>query len=228
MNEHGFLLINKPTEWTSHDVVGYLRKVTRVKKIGHAGTLDPFASGLLIVAVGRENTKRLDEFKGFDKTYIATLHLGAVSDTFDSTGVITPVSDKNILRSEVEEILKNFMGEQSQLPPMFSAKKVNGKKLYKLARQGIEVERKPSLITVYDIKILGYTYPFLELEICCSTGTYIRTLAHDIGEKLGVGAYCESLQRISIGNFHLKDALEIKNVTAKILEENMSKMFNMV
>jgi tRNA pseudouridine55 synthase len=211
MPENGFLLVNKPTTWTSHDVVGYLRKVTHIKKIGHAGTLDPFASGLLLVAIGREHTKRLDEFKGLDKTYIATLRLGAVSDTFDSTGVITNASDKDILRTEVEEILKNFVGEQSQVPPMYSAKKVNGKKLYKLARKGIEVERKPTLITIYELKILDYTYPLLRLKIHCSTGTYIRTLAHDIGEKLGVGAYCEQLERTNIGSFSGDNALPIKD-----------------
>ncbi len=211
MLENGFLLINKPTTWTSHDVVGYLRKVTRVKKIGHAGTLDPFASGLLIVAVGRENTKRLDEFKGLDKTYIATLHLGAVSDTFDSTGVITEISDKKISFEEIENALKNFRGQIEQLPPMYSAKKVDGKKLYKLARQGIEVERKPNLITIYELKILEYSYPLLKIEVHCSTGTYIRTLAHDIGQKLGVGAYCEELQRTKIGEFFADTALPIKD-----------------
>jgi len=211
MKESGFLLVNKPTTWTSHDVVGYLRKVTRVKRIGHAGTLDPFASGLLVVAVGRENTKRLDEFKGMEKTYIATLHLGAVSDTYDSTGVIASVSEKNILLEEIQNILPEFLGEQNQLPPMYSAKKIGGERLYELARQGIEIERKPHHITIFDLKILEYSYPQLKLEVRCSTGTYIRTLAHDIGQKLDVGAYCEELERTRIGEFSGDRAISVKD-----------------
>jgi len=211
MKENGFLLVNKPTTWTSHDVVGFLRKVTHIKKIGHAGTLDPFASGLLIVAIGRENTKRLDEFKGLDKTYIATLHLGAMSDTFDSEGSINAVSDKNISLQEIQHIVPKFLGEQEQLPPMYSAKKVDGEKLYKLARKGIEVERKPQHITIFDLKILEYAYPLLKLEVRCSTGTYIRTLAHDIGQHLGVGAYCEELERTQIGEFSIKKATPVKD-----------------
>lgn len=217
----GFLLVNKEAGWTSHDVVGYLRKVTRIKKIGHAGTLDPFATGLLIVGIGRECTKRLDEFKGLDKTYQATLHLGAVSDTYDKTGVITEKSDKHILLEEIHTVLKDFTGEHDQLPPMYSAKKVDGKKLYKLARQGIEVERKPNHITIFDLKILEYTYPLLKLEIRCSTGTYIRTLAHDIGQHLGVGAYCEELERTTVGPYLVKDATPVKDFSRDNWENSL-------
>ncbi len=209
--ENGFLLINKPATWTSHDVVGYMRRVTHIKRIGHAGTLDPFATGLLIVAIGRENTKRLDEFKDLEKTYIATLRLGATSDTYDKTGLITELSDRKISLEEIQKILPDFVGAQEQLPPMYSAKKVDGKKLYKLARKGIEVERKAHHITIYDIELLDYTFPELKIRVRCSTGTYIRSLVQDIGQKLGVGAYCEELERVSIGEYSLENATPIKD-----------------
>jgi tRNA pseudouridine55 synthase len=209
--ENGFLLINKPATWTSHDVVGYMRRVTHIKRIGHAGTLDPFATGLLIVAIGRENTKRLDEFKDLEKTYIATLRLGATSDTYDKTGMITELSDRKISLEEIQKILPDFVGAQEQLPPMYSAKKVDGKKLYKLARKGIEVERKAHHITIYDIELLDYNFPELKIRVRCSTGTYIRSLVQDIGQKLGVGAYCEELERVSIGEYSIKNATPIKD-----------------
>lgn len=208
--ENGFLLVNKPEGWTSHDVVGYLRRVTKVKRIGHAGTLDPFATGLLIVAIGRENTKRLFEFQGLDKTYIATLQLGATSDTFDKTGVITELSDSQVSLEKIQSVLQSFIGAQNQLPPMYSAKKVNGKKLYKLARKGIEVERKPHHITIHTLELLEVTFPLVKIQVRCSTGTYIRTLVHDIGQKLEVGAYCEALERIAIGDYTLDKATDIK------------------
>lgn len=231
-----FLLIDKPPGWTSFDVVGFVRKQARQKdptnkkiKVGHAGTLDPFATGLLIVGVGREATKRLDEFKGMPKTYIATIQFGATSDTYDIDGVITPFtpaviptevegslkaqtsSDFSIplrfSRNDIEKVLKNFTGKQNQIPPMYSAKKINGKKLYELARAGITIERQPSEIEIYDIKLLEYTWPVLKIEVHCSTGTYIRSLAHDIGQKLGVGAYCSTLIRTAIGDYKLENAL---------------------
>lgn len=221
--ENNFLLINKPKDWTSHDVVGYLRKEYPKKtKVGHAGTLDPFATGLLIVGVGREATKRLDEFKNMPKIYIATLRLGATSTTFDPEGEITITNhnthnttqddDTNFdepTKKEIENILNSFIGKQQQIPPMFSAKKVGGQKLYDLARKGIEIERQPCEIEIYDIKLLDYNYPSLKIEVSCSTGTYIRTLAHDIGQKLGCGAYCEELERTRIGEYKLEDASSI-------------------
>lgn len=214
-----FLLINKEEGWTSHDVVGYLRKVTKIKKIGHAGTLDPFATGLLIVGIEREATKRLDEFKGMKKVYEAVVQLGAVSDTYDKTGVVeaTLMDTQSLQLSDVKTILPLFVGEQNQIPPMYSAKKVGGQKLYELARQGIEIERKPHHIFIENIKILtsslGRESPSFSLEVTCSAGTYIRTLVHDIGQKLGVGAYCEELKRTSIGNFSLEKAVMVKELT---------------
>ena len=215
-----FLLINKPVGWTSFDVVGFIRKKARIAhpenkkiKVGHAGTLDPFATGLLIVGVGREATKRLDEFKGMPKTYIATIQLGAVSDTYDIDGVIIPNPiKKEPTTTEVENTIKTFLGPQQQIPPMYSAKKINGKKLYELARQGITIERKPSDIEIYEINLLEYTWPILKIEVKCSAGTYIRSLANDIGQKLGVGAYCSALTRTAIGDYKLENALSPDDV----------------
>lgn len=215
-----FILVDKPVGWTSFDAVNFVRHQLRLAtgnkkiKVGHAGTLDPFATGLLIIAAGRENTKRIDEFKAMPKTYVATIRLGATSDTFDSTGeiVITPLEKdaKPPTLEKIQTILTAFIGPQLQLPPMFSAKKINGERLYTLARQGIVVERQPNEITLFNIKLLDYNYPNLSIEVTCSTGTYIRTLAYDIGEKLGVGAYCQELRRTSIGIYNVANATELK------------------
>ncbi len=208
-----FLLIDKPVGWTSFDVIAFLRKKLGKDgkkskiKIGHAGTLDPFATGLLIIGIGREATKRLDEFKNLKKTYRATIRLGATSNTDDKTGTITEqIIAKIPDQSEVENILKQLLGKQEQIPPMFSAKQIGGTRLYKLARKGIEIERKPTEIEIFEIKLLQYIYPRLEIEVSCSTGTYIRTLARTIGERLGIGGYCEELERTAIGDFRLAEA----------------------
>lgn len=215
-----FILVDKPVGWTSFDAVNFVRHQLRLAtgnkkiKVGHAGTLDPFATGLLIIAAGRENTKRIDEFKAMPKTYVATIRLGATSDTFDSTGEIClkPLEKdvKPPTLEKIQAILTAFIGPQLQLPPMFSAKKINGERLYTLARQGIVVERQPNEITLFNITLLDYTFPNLSIEVTCSTGTYIRTLAYDIGEKLGVGAYCQELRRTSIGIYNVANATELK------------------
>lgn len=229
--DKNFLLINKPAGWTSFDVVGFLRKKFRQAgskskmKIGHAGTLDPFATGLLIVGVGREATKRLDEFKNLKKTYHATIHLGANSNTDDKTGTITEKSVAEIpTQTEVENILKNLIGKQEQIPPMFSAKTINGTRLYKLARQGIEVERQPSQIEIFEIKLLHYIYPLLEIEVSCSSGTYIRTLARTIGERLHTGGYCEELKRTAIGEFRLTEAKKPEEIILSSVIDSESKI----
>lgn len=209
-----FILINKPTGWTSFDAVNFIRKKIRAEhpelkniKVGHAGTLDPFATGLLIVAAGREATKKIDKFKNLPKTYLAVIHFGAVSDTMDKTGKITVIIRQDgIARAKIEEAIKSFLGPQLQTPPMFSAKKINGKRLYELARQGREIDRKPAPVEIYDIRAVEYSWPILKVKIRCSPGTYIRALAHDIGQKLGVGAYCEELTRTAIGDYRLEEA----------------------
>ncbi|MBI2050940.1 MAG: tRNA pseudouridine(55) synthase TruB [Parcubacteria group bacterium] len=206
----GFLLINKPPGPTSHDVIYQLRRITSIKQIGHAGTLDPFANGLLLVGIG-EATKLLRHYVGLDKTYEATLKLGATSDTQDRTGTLSNVRKVSIAKNDIESVLHSFIGKQTQVPPMHSAKKIGGVRLYKLARQGKEVKRKPVEIEVHDIKFLSLKGDLL--KICChvSSGTFIRTLAADIGKKLKTGAYVEELKRTAIGDFQLKDAAEIND-----------------
>ncbi len=221
-----FLLINKPRGWTSFDAVNFIRKkmisegAQKNIRVGHSGTLDPFATGLLIVGVGREATKKLDKFKNLRKTYVATVRLGAASDTGDLTGIITPTikpldprlrlpagrhgGDDNVT---LDNTLKSFLGPQLQTPPMYSAKKINGKKLYELARKGKTMERQPVPIKIYDIKLLDYVWPNLKIEVTCSAGTYIRVLAEDIGKKLGCGAYCQELMRTKIGEYNLDNAV---------------------
>jgi len=212
----GFVLINKPAGITSHGVVEKLRKITKIKKIGHAGTLDPFAQGLLLVGIGREFTKKLAIFQKKDKEYIATLKLGAESDTFDREGEIKENKVEKIpTREEIEEILKSFLGEILQIPPIFSAKKIKGKKLCDLARKGIKIEPRAQKVKIYEISILDYKFPYLKIKVNCSSGTYIRSLAHDIGKKLKFGAYLEELIRTKIGNFTLENAIDLSKINSK-------------
>ncbi|OGL87568.1 tRNA pseudouridine(55) synthase TruB [Candidatus Uhrbacteria bacterium RIFCSPLOWO2_02_FULL_49_11] len=218
----GFLLINKPIGPTSHDVVDMVRRATGIRTVGHAGTLDPFASGLLIVGVGREATRQLDQFKNLPKTYIATIRLGARSDTDDRTGQIEESRIKNLeLSSEkIEKLIQSFIGEVEQTPPMYSAKKIKGQKLYEIARQGRTVERKPANVTIHSIELLDISdteklknCPTIKLKINCSSGTYIRALARDIGEELQCGAYCEELTRTAIGPYTLSEATTLEQLT---------------
>lgn len=212
----GFLLIDKPKGMTSHDVVDALRKITKIKKIGHAGTLDPMATGLLIVGIGRSATKRLGEFQKLDKEYIAKLRLGAVSNTFDAEGEILEKKVKKIPTiKEIENVLKEFLGKIKQIPPPFSAKKIKGKKAYELARKGKIVKLSPIEVEIYNIEILNYSFPYLEIKVNCSSGTYIRSLANDIGEKLGCGALVEELKRTKIGNFSLENAFSLESLNSE-------------
>ncbi len=225
MPTSGFIIINKPVGPTSHDIVNQLRKITGIKKIGHAGTLDPFASGVLVLAIGREATKQIDKIVQTEKEYKADLYLGAVTDTYDRTGKITEEKKvEKIEEKKIEEILKSFRGEQEQVPPMFSAKKIKGQKLYKLARQGREVERKPVKINISKIQLVKYSFPRLKIRVRCSKGTYIRSLAHDIGQKLGCGAYLEELQRTAVGDYALKESIDLD----KINKDNWQKFLGKI
>jgi len=212
-NKSGFLLLNKPKGPTSFDMVYKLRKITGIKKIGHAGTLDPFASGLLIMAIGREATKQISKYVKLDKEYIATLKLGATSTTHDPEGKIK--ENKNYeypSRKKIENVLKNFLGKQEQIPPMFSAKKIKGKRLYDLARKGIEIKREAVNIDIKNIELLEYEWPNLRIKVSVSSGTYIRVLAFDIGEVLKTGAYLSKLKRTKIGKFKLDEAVLIESL----------------
>lgn len=213
LNFSAYLLINKPIGLTSHDVVDFLRSITKIKKIGHAGTLDPLAEGLLILAIGRLATKNINLFMSLDKEYVAEIKLGQETDTYDAEGEIT----KNYLggkinKKDVKKSLKKFIGEQMQIPPMYSAKKVDGEKLYNLARKNIIIDRKSNLIRINKIKIKKYKWPYLEILVNCSTGTYIRSLAYDLGLEIGCGAYLNKLKRIKIGNYKLKKAYNLDQI----------------
>ncbi|MFC1678441.1 tRNA pseudouridine(55) synthase TruB [Patescibacteria group bacterium] len=210
----GFLIINKPSGPTSHDIIDQLRKITNIKKIGHAGTLDPFASGVLIVAIGREATREISQFVKLDKKYIATLYLGANTDTYDKTGKRTErYSDETeITENQIQKITKDFIGQQKQIPPMYSAKKIKGKKLYELARKGIEIKREPVKIEIYNIKLLEFKWPYLKIKIHCTSGTYIRSLAYDLGTQLGCGAYLDELERVAVGNCDIKQAIDLRDI----------------
>jgi tRNA pseudouridine55 synthase len=185
-----------------------LRKKTGIKKIGHAGTLDPFASGVMILLIGREYTRKADQFITQDKEYRATLHLGIETTTYDPEGETTATSSAVPTLETIEEALTYFQGEMMQTPPMFSAKKVKGKKLYELARKGIEIERAPCPVHI-KTDLISYNYPHLELHITCSKGTYIRSIAHDLGKKLEVGAHLSALTRTRCGPYHLKECREL-------------------
>lgn len=203
----GFLLIDKPETWTSHDIVAYLRGVTGIKQIGHAGTLDPFATGLLILGIGNA-TKKLDAIHKFDKEYIGTIVFGATSDTDDCTGEILKMKDAKIFsEADLRNVLKTFEGETLQIPPMFAAKKVGGKKLYEIAREGKVIERAPAQIFIHEIELLETNLPRSgTIRVRCSTGTYIRALARDIGTALGTSAYLEYLRRTRIGPYKVENA----------------------
>ncbi len=208
--QSGFLLIDKSVGPTSFDIIYKLRKITDIKKIGHAGTLDPRASGLLIVAVGREATREIDKFLKLDKEYVAQIDLSKNTDTYDMEGKVTEeFVDKKIKKGEIKKVIKSFLGKQKQIPPMFSAKKVGGKKLYELARAGMKIERKSSDIEIFDIKITKYKWPKLEIKVKCGSGTYIRSLSRDIGKKLDQGGTLSSLKRTKINKYSLRKAKKI-------------------
>jgi len=212
----GFLLIDKPAGWTSFDVVAKLRRITGVRKIGHAGTLDPFATGLLIVAVGKDATKQMDQFVKLTKAYEATFVLGATSTTHDPEGdIVQNVNPESRIqnREPIESAIQALTGRLDQIPPMHSAIKVGGKRLYKLARQGKEIERKPRSIIVHAFEVLEYAWPELRVHILCSSGTYIRALARDLGTALGIGAYASALRRTKIGEYSVEDALSLDALT---------------
>lgn len=213
-----FLLIDKPKGLTSHDVVDSVRKITGEKKVGHAGTLDPNATGLLIIGVGKGATKKLGQIaKKTRKKYKAEIFLGEEKNTDDSQGV-TISKAKGFLppaEREVRLILATFLGEQEQTPPAFSAVKIKGEKAYELARKGKDVHLVPRKIKVYSIKLLSYKYPILKIEAVVSGGTYVRALARDIGKSLGCGAYLKSLRRTNIGIYSLKDAVSLDKLGEK-------------
>ena len=208
---NGVLNIYKEKGFTSHDVVAKLRGICGQKKIGHTGTLDPDAEGVLPVCLGNA-TKLCDMLTDKRKEYVAEMRLGIVTDTQDMSGNVLKQSDVTVTEEAVRETVASFLGVSEQLPPMYSAKKVNGKKLYEFAREGIEVERKKCTIEIYDIEILSMELPELSFRVVCSKGTYVRTICHDIGEKLGCGGAMSSLLRTKVERFKCEDALKLSEV----------------
>jgi tRNA pseudouridine55 synthase len=206
---NGILLVDKSKGITSYDVIRNIKKdYPKGTKIGHTGTLDPFATGLLIILIGRPATKLMNQFHKLKKRYIVDAQFGFETDTQDITGKIISKSDDGIVptHEDIEStIKKSFLGSIEQMPPQYSAKKIKGKKAYELAREGKRVELKPKKIQIYEFKILEYNYPYIKLEILCSTGTYIRTLIKDLARKLGTYATATELRRTEIGSFSIKD-----------------------
>ncbi len=202
----GILPVNKKAGVSSFSLVSLLRKKSKIEKIGHAGTLDPFATGVMILLIGRVYTRLSDRFLTADKQYRARIRLGETTDTYDSDGQILSTSDKVPTLEELERALLSFQGECMQVPPMFSAKKVQGKKLYELARKGVVIEREPVKVKL-QTRLLGYEYPEVDLLVDCSKGTYIRSLAQDLGEMLGSGAHLSALVRTQSGAFTLEECV---------------------
>ena len=213
MGLNGIILVDKPSDWTSHDVVSKLRGILHERRIGHSGTLDPMATGLLVVFVGRA-TRAVEFAEADSKEYIAGLRLGVSTDTQDITGNTLKSSNSLPSRAELEQALGAFKGEISQIPPMYSAIKVGGKKLYELARRGESVERKPRKITIDMLDIIGENDGDYILDIVCSKGTYIRTLCNDIGDALGSGGCMSSLRRVKAGVFSIEQAYTIDEIQA--------------
>lgn len=206
-NVNGYLLVNKPKGKTSFSLVSALRRRLGIQKIGHAGTLDPFATGVMVMLLGREYTKKSDNFLGQDKEYLAQIHLGVATDTYDCEGQVITSSDYVPTQLEVENAIAKFQGKIEQIPPMFSAKKINGQKLCDLARKGKTVERQASIVHV-DTVLINYSYPFIDIQVSCSKGTYIRSIADDMGKLLGCGGHLSTLVRIRSGHFHLRDCVD--------------------
>ncbi|MCL2389273.1 MAG: tRNA pseudouridine(55) synthase TruB [Elusimicrobia bacterium] len=223
----GMLLVDKPSGITSFKIVSLIRHKLKVKKVGHCGTLDPLATGLLIILVGAA-TKLQDGFMKQDKVYTATLKLGLTTDTGDTDGAIIACVKPNVTIEQLSIAAKKFTGTINQIPPMYSALKVNGKKLYELARQGITVERKSRSVTIRNIDILSELNSFdgqnAQLRVDCSSGTYIRTLAEDIGKELGCGAAISALRRESIGSFSVESALIYDDIMSLSVDELAQKL----
>ena len=217
---NGIVIVDKPQGWTSQDVTARLRRVYATRRIGHGGTLDPMATGVLPVFVGRA-TRGVEFFEHAEKTYETVLLLGRTTDTQDVTGTVLAEKTVHLSPADIENVLPRFRGDILQVPPMYSALKVNGKKLYELARKGQEVERQPRPITVFELTNLGFDGTRLSLRVKCSKGTYIRTLCQDIGEALGCGGCMEALRRVQAGEYGIEDAVPLE----KLLESETPEQY---
>ncbi len=216
----GILNINKPRGLTSHDVVDKIREISGVRKVGHAGTLDPIATGVLVICLGKA-TRLVNFIMQSPKTYRATLRLGISTNTHDAEGEIIREAPVNVSLEELKEALKSFVGSIEQIPPLFSAIKIAGKRLYELAREGKEVTPPPRKVEIYRLEVVEWNRPFLTIEVECSPGTYIRALARDLGEKLGCGAHVTELTRLRSGRFNLEDAVTLEELERSKLKQHL-------
>ncbi|MFO1459933.1 MAG: tRNA pseudouridine(55) synthase TruB [Verrucomicrobiota bacterium] len=210
----GALLVDKPSEWTSHDVVAKVRNHFRLEKVGHCGTLDPMATGLLILVLGKA-TRMSERFMSADKIYDGTMRLGETTDSYDTDGELTatrPVPPLTL--GDLNDCAEQFLGDIQQVPPMVSAKKIQGTALYKLARKGVEVAREPRLVHIHTYRFSDYEEPFAYFRVSCSKGTYVRSLAHELGERLGCGAHLTALRRVGSGRFDVADAIPLPELLA--------------
>lgn len=216
---NGIINVLKPAEMTSHDVVSFIRKNFNMKKVGHTGTLDPNAAGVLPICLGKA-TRVAEYFNDFNKSYRGEITLGASTDTQDKYGTVTETSEKQVTESEIQEVFSEFKGDMKQTPPMYSAIKIGGKKLYELAREGKTVERKLRDITIYNMEILkNYDNKTILFDVDCSKGTYVRTICNDIGERLGTFGHMSFLMRTKVGNFDIDNAYTLDEI-AKLKDEN--------
>ena len=222
---NGILNINKPTGMTSHDVVAIVRKISGESRVGHAGTLDPMATGVLLVCIGQA-TRVAEYLTDHDKKYRARVRLGIETDTYDAKGAVVAEQEVHVSREQVEEALRGFVGKISQMPPAYSAIKQNGVPLYKLARQGVEVETVARNVEIYSIALNEFAAPDLEIEIHCSKGTYIRSLAHDLGAKLGAGAHLTALTRTMSGHFSLDTAITLDQLRDAFAQNYVEQFLN--
>jgi tRNA pseudouridine55 synthase len=227
----GVLLVDKPADWTSFDVVNYVRKIVATHegkkpknvKVGHTGTLDPFATGLLVLLIGKNYTRRAGELSKLDKTYEVTMELGKTSSTGDPEGTLTAVSDTAPDLEVLQGAVERFRGQIEQVPPAYSAVKVNGQRAYKLARAGKEVIIEARPVTINRLEIVEYAYPYVKLVADVSSGTYIRTLVEDIGATLGTGAYTTALRRTNIGIHSIERAVAVKSLDTDTIQTNLSE-----
>lgn len=223
----GVLLVDKPTDHTSHDVIARLRGILKMKRIGHAGTLDPMATGVLVVLVGKA-TRASQYLMSLDKEYTGTIKLGAVTNTQDAEGEILetrPVPP--LTEAELRAAIQSFVGDQYQTPPMFSAIKIDGVPLYKMARKGEEIEREPRFVRISSFEITRFASPEIDFVVRCSKGTYVRTIAHDLGNKLGCGGHLASLRRTATGKFVVAQCLTLDQIQALTLPEIEKRLIPM-
>jgi len=215
---NGILVIDKPSDITSHDVVDIVRKKFKMKQVGHAGTLDPLATGVLVILLGQA-TKLFNKFSAFDKAYVATIKFGITTDTADIRGKIIDQKPYDfIIEKEVKDVFKTFLGEIDQVPPMVSALKHKGKRLYQLARKGVEVAREPRRVKIYKLDLLNFALPEVKFLLECSKGTYVRKIAEDVGSRLGCGGCISQIHRIQVGPFHIDHAIKIEDFSEKDIQ----------